>query len=1824
MAKAYYASEAINTDPGWPVSVAVAKEGQNPPVTKSVNLTFTNTEGPGILDIDKTAEYPNGQTRVKVGDRITYTYVLKNTSGSSTVYKATINEDFSGHGTAPVPGNCKSSSGASVSLPLATLAPLDYVTCTATYTVVQADVDSTGFGTVTNHGTATGSKCENGDTTGACAATTPDDDPNSGTTTTVDTVPPTVAQNQPTVGDQYVTGNVTDKNPATGVDEPLKNAPVVVTDSTGVVLCETTTDQSGNYSCAPNRALKEGEEITSTATDPAGNQGHDTDTVWPTEFFERNKTADKDIVSVGDVITYTYTVKNLSSALPVTNVTIVDTFDGHGTKPVPGNCVIMSTNASVSLPATIPAGQTLKCTATYTVVAADVDSTNHGTVTNKFTVTGGPTPPPAGYCDLHPNDPACKYTPPVTPNCEANPNDPACQQVVVDNTKPLVTINPTPKDLDTTVSGTVTDDGKPLADAPVEITDSQGNLLCETKTDASGNYTCGPTTRPLTAGEVITATATDPAGNEGHATATVVPRVPDSAKSTLEVDPKHTDVETVQTTPIHVKVTTKDADGVIVPNGAIDVTIPSDWTCTPALSGSNPHSITTNAQGVWETDCKTTRADTYEVKATNPADSGRNISGSPATVVVDPGPVCSTEGTTTLVKNPAGPQLNNGLSYYTLTLTAKDCWMNLVPDANVTWTPDSHLIATAPADTKTGTSGDAKGVAKAYYASTAINTDPGWEAKVSVAKEGQNPPVTKSAFLTFSDSEPAGILDVDKTASYPNGQTAVHVGDVITYTYKLSNTSGSTTVYGVTLSEQFTGHGTTPVPGNCKSSTNQSVTLPLASLAPNDYVTCTATYTVVQADVDSSGFGTVQNRGVAQGSKCAPPQTAADCPANTPTDDDGSGTNTTVDNVPPTVVLNDPKVGDEYVDGNVKDKDKDTGQLKPLPNAQVVITDESGAVLCTDTTDENGDFSCKPNRPLKEGEKITATATDPAGNAGKDDAIVQPDKWFEVTKSADKTIVTKGDVIRYTYTVKNLSSKLTVQNVTVSEVLSGTDAFTGKGTPPVPGHCTNVATGAAVALPATIAPQATITCWAEYTVVAADAPNGSGTISNAFVASGEIPPVGPNGEPTCQTDCTTGPSDPGKADVPVDTTAPEVDLDTPAGGDKIVTGTVTDDGKPLAGADVSVKDADGNELCTNHPKTDAKGEFTCETSRPLEPGEEITATATDPAGNVGEDRAIVGPKPEPKKILEVNKTADKSVVKVGDVITYTYKVKNISATETVNDVKVEEGAFSGKGVKPTITCPAKVLAPGAEMTCTATYTVVEADAPNGQGKILNAGVASGGIAGCVKAPCEAGNDTDNPNSKVEVPVDNTPPVIKVDQPTEGDTQITGEVTDQGKPLPDAPVTVTDANGNKLCETKTDAKGEFKCDSSRPLKEGEKITATTYDPAGNKGTDDAIVKPDKWTTVVKTSDKTVVKVGDTITYTFAVTNNSSKIPLVDVTITETEFTGKGTPPVIPAIPRIEPGQTVTVTATYVVVAADVDANGVGQIKNAAVANSNCDPKAEGCEPSDKPVPGNPGSTTTDVDNQPPVVTVDPAKAGDNQVTGNVTDGGKPLPNAPVTVTDAAGNNICKNEVKTDANGNFTCETTRPLVEGEKLTVTATDPAGNKGSADVVVGKNEGPGDCVLKATAIDFELKVNTEHNFAVKPSVTACTDSGELTLVSYEEPSLGTIAPAKADGTKLAVSLDPAAVTLTYTAGSKAGSDTTTVKVKDAKGRVIDVPVYIIVTADNASPGVVTSSSSGGTVKTGGDVLGTSPWTVGGLGLLAGIAVVCTVALTTRRKSQHS
>lgn len=172
---------------------------------------------------------------------------------------------------------------------------------------------------------------------------------------------------------------------------------------------------------------------------------------------------------------------------------------------------------------------------------------------------------------------------------------------------------------------------------------------------------------------------------------------------------------------------------------------------------------------------------------------------------------------------------------------------------------------------------------------------------------------------------------------------------------------------------------------------------------------------------------------------------------------------------------------------------------------------------------------------------------------------------------------------------------------------------------------------------------------------------------------------------------------------------------------------------------------------------------------------------------------------------------------VGDKIDYTFTVTN-TGNVTVKNVKVEELEFTGSGKLSELVCPEDLtLDPGESLTCTAQYTVTQADLD--RGTVLNTAIAKG--TDPTDKPVESNPD----DAKEEGKQDPKLAIEKsVDKPRfkQGDKLVyTFEVTNTGN------VTMTDVKVNETSFSGTGKLGKVNCpaDAVKSLAPGAKVTCT---------------------------------------------------------------------------------------------------------------------------------------------------------------------------------------------------------------------------------------------------------------------------------------------------------------------------------------------------------------------------------------------------------------
>ncbi|WP_431030816.1 DUF7507 domain-containing protein [Plantibacter sp. RU18] len=595
----------------------------------------------------------------------------------------------------------------------------------------------------------------------------------------------------------------------------------------------------------------------------------------------------------------------------------------------------------------------------------------------------------------------------------------------------------------------------------------------------------------------------------------------------------------------------------------------------------------------------------------------------------------------------------------------------------------------------------------------------------NITSVGLNPP----ADTTVEFVEQAPAISVVKSASLGSGDTFT-VGQEVTYSFLVTNT-GNVALADVEVDEvDFSGSGDL-----------SAITCPAgaASLAKQASITCTATYTVTQADVDA---GSVTNSATATGT---PPRGPA--PESPPSEvtipaDDPAPAITVVKSAnPATIAAAGETVTYSFLvtnTGNVtlsgvsiiEGEFSGTGEL-----SDVVCPPAAGSLVPAATVTCEADYTVT-QADVDAGSltnSATATGTPPNGGTPPEsppsETIVEipADPSITVEKSANPaTIAAAGETVTYSFLVTN-TGNVTLSGVSIIEgEFSGTGELSDVVCPPAAGA---------------LAPAGTVTCTASYTVTQADADAGS--IANTATATGTPPNGGtPSESPPSETIVEIPPT-------PAITVVKSADADAQ---DNFVVGQVitysflvTNTGN-VSLSEVAVDEGEfsgagelSEVVCPAEPAALAPGvQITCTATYTVLQADvdagtitnSATATGTPPNGGTPPESPpseVTVPSP-PVPGMSVIKTADvQKVTTVGQVITYSFQVTN-TGNVTLTDVMVNEGTFTGTGTLSAIVCPngAASLAPGLQIICTATYKVTQAD--------LNAGSISNTALGTGTTP----------------------------------------------------------------------------------------------------------------------------------------------------------------------------------------------------------------------------------------------------------------------------------------------------------------------------------------------------------------------------------------------------------------------------------------------------------------------------------------------------------
>jgi uncharacterized repeat protein (TIGR01451 family)/LPXTG-motif cell wall-anchored protein len=726
-----------------------------------------------------------------------------------------------------------------------------------------------------------------------------------------------------------------------------------------------------------------------------------------------------------------------------------------------------------------------------------------------------------------------------------------------------------------------------------------------------------------------------------------------------------------------------------------------------------------------------------------------------------------------------------------------------------------------------------------------------------------------------------------------------------------------------------------------------------------------------------------------------------------------------------------------------------------------------------------------------------------------------------VVKAASPTTVDHvGQTVTYTFTVDN-DTAVELDGVAVSDVQS-TQGSTLTSGPTCPSS--------------SLAPGATEDCTATYTVTQADLDNGS--ISDTATASGT--PV--SGSPLV--------SAPSTATVTA-TQTPALTLTKSASpttvssaGDTVTysflvtnTGNVTATGLAIVDDGFS---GTGSLSAISCPTTSVVPDAatTCTATYSLTQADvdagSVTNTAHATATGAGGSAVISAPSTATVSVtqaagLSLVKSADPSAAiafTAGQQLTYHYLVTN-TGDVTVTNVGITEGEFTGSGTLSDIACPATTLAPMAQVDCTATYTLTQDDIDGGS--VSNTATATGAGPGgapvssqpstvstpAIPAPALALTKSASPTT-VSAPGDNVTYSFLVAN--------TGNVTVTGAGIREDSFSGTGTLSAISCPDTTLVPGQFTtCTATYGATQADidagsvtnTASATALAPgdapvtsSSSSATVTATQSPGL--AIAKTVDPTTVDAaGQTVTYTFAVTNTGNAT-VSGISINETDFTGSGILSAISCPPTaLAPHDQLSCSATYVVTQQDMDA---GSVSNTATAT--------GLDPAGSPVSSDPSKVTFTVAAAPALALVKTAHAttADSKVgqkvqydflitnTGNVTVNDVTAEEDAFTGTGSLGAPTCPAGAAALAPGaQVTCSiaytVTQADIDQGSITNTATAVGTPAGSSTPVTSE---PSSATVTEPAAAAVTMVKSAD-------VTSVSKAGQVITFSFTVTNTGNI-----------------------------------------------------------------------------------------------------------------
>ena len=783
------------------------------------------------------------------------------------------------------------------------------------------------------------------------------------------------------------------------------------------------------------------------------------------------------------------------------------------------------------------------------------------------------------------------------------------------------------------------------------------------------------------------------------------------------------------------------------------------------------------------------------------------------------------------------------------------------------------------------------------------------------ADDPSGSPVSATGTSSVPGLPAAPTLTVAKSAAQLDFDA---VGDVIDYTIDITNTGNVTFPAPPTITDVLTG----------------GATCPAGPVAPGATVSCTASYTILQADLDARSvtntadvsitIGGVTANGTDSVTTNAVVTTGLDIvkqlEAASPTTFNAINTALTYEYIltnTGTVTLQGASVTDDKISVTCPATDI-------LPGASITCTSDPYSTTQQDL-DNNGvtNTATGGTTAVGAGEVVTSVPTSLTVPADQQPALT-------IVKTAPTVLpvdFAPGLVVAYSYEVENSG------NVSIADQITITDD-----------HIAGAFNCGTQSLAAPLAVGATVACTANYTVTPQDVANG--VVTNIASAT--------DGTTTSPTDTATIPQT-GTPALGISKSAAEANF-TSLADTLNYTFTVTNTGDtnivnltPITVNDPLITDAGGTIDCSAQPATLAPGaSFDCTatyssiTQAQMDAGEVAnSATAsfeyTDPAGGTSTVTSPAGTAVVPANVtpaLTLAKTGPAQFDALNQTITYTFTVTN-DGLQTLTSVDVTDPLLGGA------VCTLTNIAPAANDSCTGTYHVTQADMD--AESIANTATANGVTqAGGTATDTDSISTPLNPaNATKSMTLSKTADVA--DFTAVGNViNYTFEVMNSGTQTLTG-ITVTDPLFPALnCNIASlaPAASDQSCSASYTVTQddvdaGSRVnTATVTAPGAPNATDGVTVNgPARVASLnfTKVAGGGYNAAGDAVTFTLSV-ENSGNVRLTGVTVTDAFFD----PDLTCNIGTIDPGATDTsCVGTYTVTQADVDA---GSITNTAAVSA----------------------------------------------------------------------------------------------------------------------------------------------------------------------------------------------------------------------------------------------------------------------------------------------